>query len=128
MLACRAYALYNRAAGGKKLTSVARAPLSNSRLPARARGQARAVARRRDPVAGRRRRPRCPTRPPVVVRELGPRELIEVPLDEIAELMRRLAGRRPHAATSSARSSTPTASIRMTARAEQYLTTAEELL
>jgi hypothetical protein len=30
MLASRAYALYNRAAGGKKLTTVARAPLSNS--------------------------------------------------------------------------------------------------
>ena len=65
--------------------------------------------------------------PEVVVRELGPRELIEVPLDEIAELMRRLqaggqGGDLKRAVLSAY------GLVRMTARAEQYLGTAEELL
>ena len=37
---------------------------------------------------------RMPDSPAVRVRELGPRELIEVPLDEIAELVRRLRAAR----------------------------------
>ena len=126
LLASRAYAIYNRASGGKKLTAVARAPLSNSVYH---------LARERkldlvttddapwqdDDVL------RLPDSPPVVVRELGPRELIEVPLDEIAELMRRLqaagqGGDLKRAVLNAY------GLVRMTARAEQYLTTAEELL
>jgi hypothetical protein len=126
MLASRAYALYNRAAGGKKLTSVARAPLSNSVYHLAREGKvaltrAEDVPWQNDDVV------RLPDSPPVVVRQLGPRELIEVPLDEIAELMRRLdaAGQvddRKRAVLNAY------GLVRMTARAEQYLTTAEELL
>jgi hypothetical protein len=89
MTATRAYALYNRAAGGRKLTSIARAPLSSA-VYWLAREQ-RVVLTRRDEI------PwqdddlvRTPETPAVHVRELGPRTLEEVPLDEIAELMRRL--------------------------------------
>jgi hypothetical protein len=70
---------------------------------------------------------RLPDTPPVVVRELGPRELVEVPLDEIAELMRRLQGA-GHADDLKRAVLNTYGLIRMTARAEQYLTTAEELL
>jgi hypothetical protein len=65
--------------------------------------------------------------PEVVVRELGPRELIEVPLDEVAELMRRLraAG---HAGDLKRAVLDTYGLVRMTARAEQYLSTAEGLL
>jgi hypothetical protein len=91
MRASRAYALYNRAAGGKKLTTIARAPLSSAAYwLAR---EERLVLTPSDSI------PwqdddllRTPDTPPVHVRELGPRTLEEVPLDEIAELMRRLAG------------------------------------
>jgi hypothetical protein len=126
MLASRAYALYNRASGGKKLTSVARAPLSNSVYHLAREGTIDLVGAddipwQNDDVL------RLPGTPAVVVRELGPRELIEVPLDEIAELMRRLqaAGQADDLkrAVLSAYGL-----VRMTARAEQYLTTAEELL
>jgi hypothetical protein len=123
LLASRAYAIYNKAAGGKKLTSVARAPLSNSIYHLAREGKVVLVGEdeapwQRDEVV------RLPDTPPVVVRELGPRELIEVPLDEIAELMRRLGPqddlKREVLNTYGL--------VRMTARAEQYLSTAEELL
>jgi hypothetical protein len=126
MLASRAYTLYNRAAGGKKLTSVARAPLSNAAYHLAREG--RIVLVRRDEV------PwqgddilRAVDSPPVVVRELGPRELIEVPLDEVAELMRRLraAG---HAGDLKRAVLDAYGLVRMTARAQQHLTAAEELL
>jgi hypothetical protein len=90
VLASRAFGLYNRAAGGKKLTTIARAPLS---------GAAYWLAKeRRLVIVGAEDAPwqdddvlRLPDTPAVRVRELGPRGLDEVPLDEIAELMRRLA-------------------------------------
>jgi hypothetical protein len=123
MLAGRAYALYNKASGGKKLTSVARAPLSNSVYHLAREGRvalvrAEEIPWQDDDVV------RLPDAPPVVVRQLGPRELIEVPLDEIAELMRRLGDveDRKRAVLNAY------GLVRMTARAEQYLTTAEELL
>jgi hypothetical protein len=89
MRASRAYALYNRSSGGKKLTTIARAPLSSAMHWL---AQERRITMvRRDEV------PwqdddlvRMPDQPAVRVRELGPRTLEEVPLDEIAELMRRL--------------------------------------
>src|SRR3712207_6031207 len=120
MLASRAYAIYNRAAGGKKLTSVARAPLSNSIYHLAREGRI-VLETEPDEVV------RLPDTPPVVVRELGPRELIEVPLDEVAELMRRLraAG---HGGDLKRAVLQTYGLVRMTARAEQYLTTAEELL
>jgi hypothetical protein len=116
MLASRAYTVYNKAAGGKKLTSVARAPLSNSVYHLAREGKV--VLEGDDEVV------RLPDTPPVVVRELGPRELIEVPLDEIAELMRRLG---PQEDLKRAVLNTY-GLVRMTARAEQYLAAAEERL
>jgi len=126
MLASRAYALYNRAAGGKKLTSVARAPLSNSVYWLAREGKVELVGEDEAPWQGDD-VVRLPDTPPILVRELGPRELIEVPLDEIAELMRRLqaAG---HAGDLKRAVLTQYGLVRMTARAEQYLTTAEGLL
>jgi hypothetical protein len=116
ILATRAYAVYNRAAGGKKLTSVARAPLSNSIYHLAREGKV--VLEGEDEVV------RLPDTPAVVVRELGPRELIEVPLDEIAELMRRL-GDQPDLKRAVLNTY---GLMRMTARAEQYLAAAEALL
>jgi hypothetical protein len=123
VLATRAYAIYNKAAGGKKLTSVARAPLSNSIYHLAREGKIVLVHEDEIPWQGDH-VVRLPDTAPVVVRELGPRELIEVPLDEIAELMRRLG---PQPDLKRAVLNTY-GLIRMTARAEQYLTTAEGLL
>lgn len=126
MLASRAYALYNRAAGGKKLTSVARAPLANS-VYHLAREGTLALVRADDAPWQGDDQVRLPDAPEVLVRELGPRELIEVPLDEVAELMRRLTA--TGQAEDLKRAVLTTYGLtRMTARAEQYLTTAEELL
>jgi hypothetical protein len=91
MRASRAYALYNRAAGGKKLTTIARAPLSSAaywlaREERLVLTPSDAIPWQQDDLL------RSPDAPPVHVRELGPRTLEEVPLDEIAELMRRLSG------------------------------------
>ena len=126
LLASRAYALYNKAAGGKKLTSVARAPLSNSIYHLAREGRielqrADDIPWQNDDVV------RALDAPEVVVRELGPRELIEVPLDEIAELMRRI---RTQADPPDLKRAALDAYglVRMTARAQQYLTQAEELL
>jgi hypothetical protein len=123
MLASRAYGLYNKASGGKKLTSVARAPLSSATYWLAQQGQL--VLVRADDAPGQGEDVvRLPDTPPVVVRELGPRELVEVPLDEIAEVMRRLGPvpdrRRAVLEAYGLR--------RMTARAEEYLGLAEELL
>ncbi|MDP9400969.1 MAG: hypothetical protein M3P39_08525 [Actinomycetota bacterium] len=89
VLASRAFALYNRAAGGKKLTSIARAPLGGAAYWLAMEGRIVLVREtdapwQRDDVL------RLPDQPAVRVRELGPRTLEEVPLDEVAELMRRL--------------------------------------
>jgi hypothetical protein len=123
VLASRAYAVYNKAAGGKKLTTVARAPLSNSVYHLAREGKVVLLGEDEIPWQGDD-VVRLPDTAPVVVRELGPRELIEVPLDEIAELMRRLG---PQADLKRAVLNAY-GLVRMTARAEQYLTTAEELL
>jgi hypothetical protein len=90
MRASRAYALYNRAAGGKKLTTIARAPLSSAAYWLAREEQvvltpADAIPGQDDDLL------RTPQTPGVHVRELGPRTLEDVPLDEIAELMRRIA-------------------------------------
>jgi hypothetical protein len=127
MLASRAYALYNRAAGGKKLTSVARAPLSNSVYHLAREGRLALVRTDEAPWQGDD-VVRLPDTPAVVVRELGPRELIEVPLDEVAELMRRLQAAGQDGGDLRRAVLNAYGLTRMTARAEQYLTTAEELL
>src|SRR5690606_22325820 len=126
MLASRAYALYNRAAGGKKLTSVARAPLSNAAYHLAREGRIELIRSDDAPWQGDDVL-RAVDSPPVVVRELGPGELIEVPLVEIAELRRRL---RAAGHTGDLKRAVLDAYglVRMAARAQQYLTAAEELL
>lgn len=116
--ASRAYGLYNRAAGGKKLTSAARAPLASA---------AYWLSRERKIVLTPREDIpwqdddllRAPDTSVLRVRELGPRTLEEVPLDEIAELMRRL-GLSDDAALKRAVLSAY-GLVRLTARADEYL-------
>jgi hypothetical protein len=117
ILAARAYALYNRASGGKKLTAIARAPLSSAAYRLRMAGRIEIVPdqsglqgddtlRMAGSVAVR-------------VRELGPRALDEVPLEEVAELMDRLASA---GANDLKRAVLETYGlVRLTARADEYL-------
>jgi len=121
MLATRAFALYNRASGGKKLTTVVRTPLASALHWL---GQERRIV-----VTGADDIPwqdddliRLPDAPAIHVRELGPRALDEVPLDEIAELMRRLDARDPKRAVLDAYGLR-----RLTAHADQYLGYAMDL-
>jgi hypothetical protein len=117
ILADRAYRLYVRASGGKALTTIARAPLSGAVFRLRGAG---AIEFEGDAAVLR------PAGTPTVrVRELGPRQLDEVPLEEVAELMRRLraagAGDLPRAVLDAY------GLVRMTAKAEEYLAHAEEM-
>ena len=117
ILADRAYRLYVRASGGKALTTIARAPLSGAAFRLR---QAGAIEFEGD---GEILRPAGS--PEVRVRELGPRQLDDVPLREVAELMRRL---RAAGATELPRAVLDTYGlVRMTTKAEEYLRRAEEL-
>jgi hypothetical protein len=122
MRASRAYALYNRASGGRKLTSVARAPLSSAVYWLAQ--ERRLLLTRKDDI------PwqdddliRLPDAPAVKVRELGPRTLEEVPLDEIAELANRIrAARGDMDATEMKRALLSTYGLmRLTGRADEYL-------
>ena len=72
---------------------------------------------------------RMPDHPEVRVRELGPRELIEVPLDEIAELMRRLRAAHGVGDATGLKRAVLTAYglVRLTARADEYLGLALDL-
>jgi hypothetical protein len=115
LLADRAYRLYVRASGGKALTTIARAPLSGAAHRLR---QAGAIAFEDEVL-------RLAGTPPVRVRELGPRPLEDVPVAEVAELMRRL---RQAGATDLSRATLDAYGlVRMTAKAEQYLAQAEAL-
>jgi hypothetical protein len=117
ILAERAYRLYVRASGGKALTSIARAPLSGAAYRLR---QAGAIEFEGEGEILR------PTGVAAVrVRELGPRTLDEVPLREVAELMRRL---RAAGAAELPRAVLDTYGlVRMTAKAEDFLARAEAL-
>jgi hypothetical protein len=118
VLAGRAFSLYTRASGGKKTTTAAKAPLTGSawRLKIQDRlaiGRDGATTIADDDVL------RVAGSEPVRVRELGPRTLEEVPLNEVAALMRRL---REAGATDLKRAVLDAYGlVRMTARAEQYL-------
>jgi hypothetical protein len=93
MRASRAYSLYNRASGGRKLTTVARAPLSSAVYWLAQ--ERRLILTRKDEIPWQDDDViRLPDTAPVRVRELGPRTLEEVPLDEIAELTNRLRAAR----------------------------------
>jgi len=124
VLASRAYGLLNKAAGGKKLTSIVRAPISAGAFRLRQAGVVEIAPAGTTPgqdeevlrIAGT---------PAVRVRELGPRTLDEVPLDEVAELMRRLRA----AGASELRRATLDAYglRRMTTHTDELLGLAEEL-
>ena len=128
MTASRAYALYNRAAGGRKLTSVARAPLSSA-IYWLAREEKVALTREADVPWQGDDLVRLPDQPAVRVRELGPRSLDEVPLDEIAELVKLLRAARASAdPTELKRAVLSTYGlVRLTARADDYLGLAIDL-
>ena len=118
MLAKRAFDLYTRASGGKKTTTAVKAPLAGAawRLKIQDRlaiGREEATTIEDDDVL------RVAGAAPVVVRELGPRTLEEVPIDEIAELIRMLEGT---GAGDLKRAVLDTYGlIRLTARADQIL-------
>ena len=124
VLAGRAFGLYTRASGGKKLTGAAKAPLTGAAW--RLKIQDRLVIAREgattidnDDVL------RPAGSAPVCVRELGPRTLEEVPLDEVAELMRRLHS---GGASDLKRGVLDTYGlIRLTGRADDYLERARAL-
>jgi hypothetical protein len=117
ILAERAYRLYVKASGGKALTSIARAPLSGSTFRLRNAG-AIEVEEGSEVL-------RPAGTPEVRVRELGPRALDEVPLREVAELMRRL---RAAGATELPRAVLDAYGlVRMTAKAEDFLAQAEQV-
>src|SRR4051794_2902951 len=122
MTATRAYALYNRASGGRKLTSVARAPLSSS-IYWLAQERKVVLARKDDIPWQDDDVVRMPDSPAVRVRELGPRTLEEVPLDEIAELVRRLRAAGAARDSDGAKRSVLNAYglVRLTSRADEYL-------
>jgi hypothetical protein len=128
MRASRAYALYNRAAGGKKLTTIARAPLSSAaywlaREEKLVLTPADAIPWQGDDLL------RTPATPPVHVRELGPRTLEEVPLDEVAELMRRLQANGASGEAALKRGVLAAYGlVRLTTRADEYLGLALGLL
>jgi dethiobiotin synthetase len=121
MRASRAYALYNRAAGGRKLTTIARAPLSSAaywlaREERLVLTPADSIPWQDDDLL------RTPDTPAVHVRELGPRTLEEVPLDEIAELMRRLAATGASGEAALKRGVLQAYGLaRLTTRADEYL-------
>ncbi len=120
VLASRAYGLLNKAAGGKKLTSIVRAPLSGAAYRLRQQGALTIDDQQGEEVL------RLIGAPAVRVRELGPRTLDEVPLDELGELMARLR----EAGAGELRRATLAAYglRRMTSHAEELLGRAEALL
>jgi hypothetical protein len=118
VLASRAYGLYNKASGGKKLTTIARAPLSGAAYRLRMAGRIEIVPADETPGQGDEIL-RVAGSPAIRVRELGPRALDEVPLDEIAELMERLTT----AGADDLKRAVLDAYglVRMTAKADEYL-------
>jgi dethiobiotin synthetase len=128
MTAMRAYSLYNRAAGGRKLTSVARAPLSSA-IYWLARENKVTLTREADIPWQGGDMVRLPDQPAVRVRELGPRSLDEVPLDEIAELVKLIRGARGTGdPTELKRAILSTYGlVRLTSRADEYLGLAIDL-
>ena len=145
----RAYRLYIRGSGSSKVTQRARAPMEQALGRLRLRGQVE--VEELDNAGESQQVLRLTGTPAVVVRELGERSLYEVPLDEIAELMRHKrrelmgrAGSQPtHAVAgliqqAALRRASPDrlkravldtyALIRMTQAAEQYLAAALTLL
>jgi dienelactone hydrolase len=128
MTATRAYSLYNRAAGGRKLTSVAKAPLSSA-IYWLARENRLTLTREPDIPWQGDDMVRLNDQPAVRVRELGTRSLDEVPLDEIAELVKLLpAAGGTRDPTELKRAILATYGlVRLTGRADEYLGLAIDL-
>jgi hypothetical protein len=128
MTATRAYSLYNRAAGGRKLTSVAKAPLSSS-IYWLAREDKITLTREADIPWQGDDMVRLPDQPAVRVRELGPRSLDEVPLDEIAELAKLIqtAGGTAEPTEMKRAILSTYGLVRLTGRADEYLGLAIDL-
>jgi hypothetical protein len=128
MTAMRAYSLYNRAAGGRKLTSVAKAPLSSAVYWLAREGKL-ALTREADIPWQGDDMVRLPDQPAVRVRAIGARQLDEVPLDEIAELVNLIrANGTAGEPTELKRAILGTYGlIRLTARADEYLGLAIDL-
>jgi hypothetical protein len=128
MTATRAYSLYNRAAGGRKLTSVAKAPLSSS-IYWLARENKLALTREADIPWQGDDLVRLPDQPTVRVRELGSRSLDEVPLDEIAELVKLIRASRGIAEVTDLKRAVLSTYglVRLTTRADEYLGLAIDL-
>jgi dethiobiotin synthetase len=128
MTATRAYSLYNRAAGGRKLTSVAKAPLSSA-VYWLARESRLTLTREADIPWQGDDMVRLNDQPAVRVRELGTRSLDDVPLDEIAELVKLLrAARGSDDPTEVKRAILSTYGlVRLTGRADEYLGLAIDL-
>jgi dethiobiotin synthetase len=128
MTASRAYSLYNRASGGRKLTSVAKAPLSSA-IYWLARENKLTLTREADIPWQGDDMVRLNDQPAVRVRELGDRSLDEVPLDEIAELVKLLRSARGTAdPTELKRAILSTYGlVRLTTRADEYLGLAIDL-
>jgi AAA domain len=95
MTAARAYALYARA-DGRKLTSVVRAPLSSSMYWLAKESKVLLTRAEEIPWQGED-LVRLPDTPAIRPRELGSRTLEDVPVDEAADLARRLGGVTPGA-------------------------------
>jgi dethiobiotin synthetase len=128
MRATRAYSLYNRASGGRKLTSVARAPLSSALYWLAREKKVMLTPESEIPWQGDD-LVRLPDTPSVRVRELGPRVLEEVPLDEVAELVGRIRTQRGLTDPAEIKRAVLGAYglVRLTARADEYLTLAIDL-
>lgn len=128
MTATRAYALYNRAAGGRKLTSVAKAPLSSA-IYWLAREEKIALTREAEIPWQADDMVRLPDQPAVRVRGLGPRSLDEVPLDEIAELVARIRASRGTSDPTELKRAVLNVYglVRLTSRADVYLGLAIDL-
>jgi hypothetical protein len=128
MTATRAYALYNRASGGRKLTSVAKAPLSSA-IYWLARENKITLTREADIPWQGDDMVRMPDQPAVRVRELGPRSLDEVPLDEISELVKLIRSARGTGDPTELKRAilTTYGLVRLTSRADEYLGLAIDL-
>lgn len=128
MTASRAYALCNRASGGRKLTSAVTGPLTSAMYWL---AQERKVVLTRaadvpwqgDDLV------RAPDAPAVLVREIGPRALEEVPLDEVAALVARVRAARGTTDVTELKRAVLSlyGLVRLTARADEYLGLAVEL-
>lgn len=128
VLASRAYGLYVKAGGGKKVTTIARAPLLSATHWLAQERRLVLVSEDDAPWQGDAIL-RTPDQPEVRVRTLGPRALDEVPLDEVAELVRRLRATRHLGDDAAVKRAVLQAYglVRLTARADEYLGTAIDL-